>query len=127
KTYTISAKLRFDEGTTGDINKLRLTYRKQNGTVLLEANSTAMTVADLGKEITIKGTANVNYQITTVSRFFISVSFSQNGKINGGFKLYDIKIEEGSTATAYQPNLLDAPYYLSKVALSENIKDKGTV
>lgn len=123
KTYTISAKLRFDEGTTGDINKLRLTYRQNNGTVLLEANSTAMTVADLGKEITIKGTANVNYQITTLSRFFISVSFSQKGKINGGFKLYDIKIEEGSTATPYQPNLLDAPYYLSKVALGENIAD----
>lgn len=123
KTYTISAKLRFDEGTTGDINKLRLTYRQNNGTVLLEANSTAMTVADLGKEITIKGTANVNYQITTLSRFFISVSFSQKGKINGGFKLYDIKIEEGSTATPYQPDLLDAPYYLSKVPLGENIAD----
>ncbi|NGS80179.1 hypothetical protein G6X36_13120, partial [Staphylococcus aureus] len=35
--------------------------------------------------------------------------------------LYDIKIEEGSTATPYQPNLLDAPYYLSKVALGENL------
>ncbi|HHZ8077756.1 TPA: BppU family phage baseplate upper protein [Enterococcus faecium] len=34
---------------------------------------------------------------------------------------YDIKIEEGSTATPYQPNLLDAPYYLSKIPLGENI------
>ncbi|MET1944710.1 BppU family phage baseplate upper protein [Enterococcus faecium] len=40
---------------------------------------------------------------------------------------YDIKIEEGPTATPYQPNLLDAPYYLSKVPLGENITDKGTV
>ncbi|MCL6149097.1 BppU family phage baseplate upper protein, partial [Enterococcus faecium] len=125
KTYSISAKLRFDEGTTGDINKLRLTYRKDtNGTVLLEANSTVMTVADLGKEITIKGTAMVTYNITELRRFYVGVSFSQNGKINGGFKLYDIKIEEGSTATPYQPNLLDAPYYLSKMALGENIANK---
>ncbi|WP_270786796.1 BppU family phage baseplate upper protein [Enterococcus lactis] len=36
---------------------------------------------------------------------------------------YDIKIEEGSTATPYQPNLLDAPYYLSKAPLGENIAD----
>lgn len=36
---------------------------------------------------------------------------------------YDIKLEKGSTATPYQPNLLDAPYYLSKVALGENIAD----
>lgn len=38
---------------------------------------------------------------------------------------YDIKIEKvnstSDTATPYQPNLLDAPYYLSKVALGENI------
>ncbi|MET2092326.1 BppU family phage baseplate upper protein [Enterococcus faecium] len=125
KTYSISAKLRFDEGTTGDINKLRLTYRKDtNGTVLLEANSTVMTVADLGKEITIKGTAMVTYNITELRRFYVGVSFSQNGKINGGFKLYDIKIEEGSTATPYQPNLLDAPYYLSKIPLGKNIANK---
>ncbi|HBL3538707.1 TPA: BppU family phage baseplate upper protein [Enterococcus faecium] len=122
KTYTISAKLRFDEGTTGDINKLRFVYRKEpGGTVLLEANNTSMTIDDVGKEITIKGTGNVAYEITNLDRFYIKVTFSQNGKINGGFKLYDIKIEEGSTATPYQPNLLDAPYYLSKVALGENI------
>ena len=128
KTYTLSAKLRFDEGTTGDINKLRLVYRKTlGGDVLLEANNTSMTIDDVGKEITIKGTANVNYQITNLERFYISVSFSQNGKINGGFKLYDIKIEEGSTATPYQPNLLAAPYYLSKIPLGENIADPRTI
>ena len=37
-----------------------------------------------------------------------------------------IKIEEGSTATPYQPNLLDVPYYLSKAPLGENIANKGT-
>ncbi|MCH3390126.1 hypothetical protein LDA48_15120, partial [Enterococcus faecium] len=40
---------------------------------------------------------------------------------------YDIKIEEGSTATPYQPNLLDAPYYLSKIPLGENIANKSVV
>ncbi|MDB7361245.1 BppU family phage baseplate upper protein [Enterococcus faecium] len=122
KTYTLSAKVRFDEGTTGAINKLRLVYRTSPGEkILLEANNTNMTIDDVGKEITIKGTANVNYQITNLDRFYISVSFTNRDKINGGFKLYDIKIEEGSTATPYQPNLLDAPYYLSKVALGENL------
>ena len=32
-----------------------------------------------------------------------------------------IKVEGGSTVTPYQPNLLDAPYYLSKVSLGENL------
>ncbi|WP_322880011.1 BppU family phage baseplate upper protein [Enterococcus faecium] len=44
------------------------------------------------------------------------------GKISIG---YDIKIEKvtstSDTATPYQPNLIDAPYYLSKVALGENL------
>lgn len=37
-----------------------------------------------------------------------------------------IKIQEGSTTTkpAWKPNLLDAPYYLSKAALGENIANK---
>ncbi len=51
-----------------------------------------------------------------------------NGKIYIG---YDIKIEKvtstSDTATPYQPNLLDAPYYLSKVALGENIADHTAV
>ncbi|HFD1811935.1 TPA: BppU family phage baseplate upper protein, partial [Enterococcus faecium] len=36
KTYTISAKVKVDEGTTGDIDKIRIAYRKTtNGTILL--------------------------------------------------------------------------------------------
>ncbi len=124
KTYTISARLRFDEGTTGDINKLKLAYRKTpGGSVLLEANNKSMTIDDVGKEIIIKGTAKVAYEPTSLERFYITVIFD-NGKITGGFKLSHIKIEEGSTATPYQPNLLDAPYYLSKVPLGENIASK---
>ncbi|MGX7191580.1 BppU family phage baseplate upper protein [Enterococcus lactis] len=126
KTYTISARLRFDEGTTGDINKLKLAYRKTpGGSILLEANNKSMTIDDVGKEIIIKGTAKVAYEPTSLERFYITVIFD-NGKITGGFKLSHIKIEEGSTATPYQPNLLDAPYYLSKVSLGKNITNKGT-
>ncbi|HFU5470643.1 TPA: BppU family phage baseplate upper protein, partial [Enterococcus faecium] len=118
KTYTLSAKVRFDEGTTGAIDKLRLVYRTSPGEkILLEANSTNITTDDVGKEITIKGTANVNYQITNLDRFYMSISFVDRDKINGGFKLYDIKIEEGSTATPYQPNLLDDPYWVGKTSL----------
>ena len=40
---------------------------------------------------------------------------------------YEIKLERGSTATSYQPNLLDTPYYLSKVPLSENIAKIDTL
>ncbi|HGF8170529.1 TPA: BppU family phage baseplate upper protein [Enterococcus faecium] len=120
KTYTISAKVKIEEGTTGDIDQLRVAYRKtKDGTVLLTAISEGAVV---GKEIIITGTATVNYEITELSRFYLEIkAVSTTGIINGSAIVSDIKIEEGSTATPYQPNLLDAPYYLSKVALGENL------
>lgn len=125
KTYTISAKVKIEEGTTGNIDKIRVNYRKFNGgTILLSATTKGI---EVGKEITIKGTGIVNYEITDLSRFYLSIDTEVGSKINGSVIVSDIKIEEGSAATPYQPNLLEAPYYLSKVALGENIKDKGTV
>ena len=122
KTYTISAKVKIEEGTTGNIDKLRVCYRKTNsGTILVYASTKG---AEVGKEIIIKGTATVNYEIADLSRFYLSIDTEIGAKINGSVIISDIKIEEGSTATPYQPNLLDAPYYLSKVALGENIANK---
>lgn len=123
KTYTLSAKVKIEEGTTGNFDQIILSYRKINsGTVLLSATATGI---EVGKEITIKGTGVVNYAINDLSRFYLSIWVGDD--INGSVIVSDVKIEEGSTATPYQPNLLDAPYYLSKVPLGENIKDKGTV
>lgn len=117
KTYTISAKVKIEEGTTGNIDQLKVSYRKVNGgTILLSAITTGI---EVGKEITIKGTGVVNYAINDLSRFYLSIGVG--GDINGSVIVSDVKIEEGSTATPYQPNLLDAPYYLSKVALGENL------
>ena len=119
KTYTISAKVKIEEGTTGNIDKLRIAYRKTlGGTILLSANTTG---AEVGKEIIIKGTGIVNYNITDLNRFYLSIGTEAGSKMNGSVIVSDIKIEEGSTATPYQPNIKDAPYYLSKVALGENI------
>lgn len=51
----------------------------------------------------------------------ITFWFGKSAGACTGYLGYNIKIEEGSTATPYQPNLLDAPHYLSKVALGENL------
>lgn len=123
KTYTISAKVKIEEGTTGNIDKLRIAYRKTNGgTILLYATTKG---AEVGKEIIIKGTGIVNYEITDLNRFYLSIGTEAGSKMNGSVIVSDIKIEEGSTATPYQPNLLDAPYYLSKKALGENLVEKS--
>ncbi|WP_431605941.1 glycerophosphodiester phosphodiesterase family protein [Enterococcus faecium] len=117
KTYTISAKVKIEEGTTGNIDQVKISYRKTaGGTILLSAIATDI---EVGKEITIKGTGVVNYAINDLSRFYLSIWVGDD--INGSVVVSDVKIEEGSTATPYQPNLLDAPYYLSKVALGDDL------
>ncbi|MDN3071754.1 hypothetical protein P2K77_13305, partial [Enterococcus faecium] len=78
-------------------------------------------------ELTIKGTGIVNYEITDLSKFYLSIGMVDATKIKGGVVISNIKIEEGPNATPYQPNLLDAPYHLSKVALGENIADPTAV
>lgn len=125
KTYTLSATVKFEEGTTGDIGNLMIGYRKASGgTILLYASTEG---AEVGKELTIKGTGIVNYEITDLSKFYLSIGMVDATKIKGGVVISNIKIEEGPNATPYQPNLLDAPYHLSKVALGENIADPTAV
>ncbi|MFW3395489.1 BppU family phage baseplate upper protein [Enterococcus faecium] len=121
KTYTLSATVKFEEGTTGDIGNLMIGYRKASGgTILLYASTEG---AEVGKELTIKGTGLVNYEITDLSKFYLSISMKGATKIKGGVIISNIKIEEGTTATPYQPNLLEDPYWLGKIPLGENIAD----
>ena len=120
KTYTMSAKVKIEEGTTGNINQITVSYRNANGgKILLAATGEGIVV---GKEIIIKGTSSVNYEIADLPRFYLDIEVG--GDINGSVIVSDVKIEEGSTATPYQPNLLDAPYYLSKIPLGKNIANK---
>ncbi|HFD1595678.1 TPA: BppU family phage baseplate upper protein, partial [Enterococcus faecium] len=121
KTYIISAKVKIEEGTTGNIDQITVSYCKTNGgTRLLTATGEGTVV---GKEIIIKGTSTVNYEITDLSMFYLDIWVGSD--INGSVIVSDIKIEEGSTATPYQPNLLEPPYYLSKAPLGENIANKS--
>ena len=121
KTYTMSAKVKIEEGTTGNIDKLRIAYRKTlGGTILLSANTKG---AEVGKEIIIKGTGIVNYNITDLNRFYLSIGTEAGSTMNGSVIVSDIKIEEGSTATPYQPNLIEEPYQISHEPLGKNIAD----
>ncbi|EOW8896581.1 BppU family phage baseplate upper protein [Enterococcus faecium] len=122
KTYTMSAKVKIEEGTTGNIDQITVAYCKTTGgTRLLTATGEGTVV---GKEIIIKGTSTVSYEITDLSRFYLDVWVGSD--INGSVIVSDIKIEEGSEATPYQPNLLDDPYWVGKTSLGKNIANKGT-
>lgn len=120
KTYTLTVSLEFDQAFVDSGASYSITY-----------GSTINGVIE--RPVTIIG-AKTTTAKQTISKTFTTSSIYGNGQAQSFYQLwfstiskgkikvyYDFKLEEGSTATPYQPNLLDAPYYLSKVALGENL------
>ncbi|WP_368265937.1 BppU family phage baseplate upper protein [Enterococcus faecium] len=122
KTYTLSVDIWADmEVPSGAIS---CSIRLREGT---EVRSVwALINKPVGTNRTtysVTFTTAANFVTTEESR--ISLWFNDSAGACTGYLGYNIKIEEGPTATPYQPNLFDAPYYLSKVALGENIANKS--
>lgn len=118
KTYTLSVDIWTDmEVPSGAIS---CSIRLREGT---EVRSVwALINKPVGTNRTtysVTFTTAANFVTTEESR--ISLWFNDSAGACTGYLGYNIKIEEGPTATPYQPNLLDAPYYLSKVALGDNL------
>lgn len=123
KQYTLSADVTISDGYTGKLDNLRLGYRKfPNGTIILPLTAKN---AQVGKKTKIFITANSSSETdpSIFGRMYFTINTTSTEPFIGTVLIENIKVEEGTTATPYQPNLLDAPYYLSKVALGENIAD----
>ncbi len=120
KTYTLSVDIWADmEVPSGAV---------QCGFRLKEGAEVRTVWAFINKPV---GTNRTTYSVTftTAANFVtteeskISLWFDDSAGACTAYLGYNIKIEESPTATPYQPNLLDAPYYLSKAPLGENIAD----
>lgn len=125
KTYTISVAMMIDENFT--LGNSAFYYNVWTGKPVVTSDRLVNVVPDEGsrnswKVYTRTFTVPSDQKEGDIAPFFyLYFPPKQKGKIKIG---YEIKLEEGSTATTYQPNLLDTPYYLSKVALGENIANK---
>lgn len=123
KQYTISCEIMLETGFTGDPSGIRLQHAYlPGGNVVLQTATVPKN--ELNKWQKLIGTQTVKYTSDTPNEWYPLVRDIRNLKPSGKVRLKNIKIEEGDQATPYQPNLLDAPYYLSKVALGENIANK---
>ncbi|HFD0894489.1 TPA: BppU family phage baseplate upper protein [Enterococcus faecium] len=126
--YTLTAEVSTDVSWEG---RIRMSYRinKPDGSPAPSA------VGALIGDVT-NPQAGVWYELTTMENNHTIPDLVKNYKSvwlqinlsNRSFKgklnvRYNIKIEEGETSTPYQPNLLDAPYYLSKKTLGKNLLD----
>lgn len=123
KQYTLTIPIRINADYTGDISKLFIRIRCTNtdGDVLvntktLPSNSPKEEIVDVSTTFTVPSTVQKS------NNWHCQVGSLGDSDARGTVDIsYNVKLEEGSTATPYQPNLLDAPYYLSKVALGENL------
>lgn len=122
KQYTISCEIMLEDGFTGDPSGLRLQHAFfPGGNLVLQ--TTTVPKSELNTWQKLVGTKTINYDSKVPNEWYPIFRDIMNLKPTGKVRLRNIKIEEGSTVTPYQPNLLDAPYYLSKVTLGENIAD----
>ena len=125
KQYTLTIPIRINADYTGDISKLFIRIRCANtdggvlvNTKTLPSNTPKEELVDISTTFTVPST------VQNSNNWYCQVGSSGDSDARGTVDIgYDVKLEEGPTATPYQPNLLDAPYYLSKVALGENIAD----
>lgn len=121
--YTLSADVTVMEGYTGKLENLRLGYRKSpNGTIILPLTGKE---AIVGQKTRISITVNSSTATdpSKFDRMYFTINTTSTDPFVGTVLIENIKVERGSTATPYQPNLLDDPYWLGKTPLGENIAD----
>lgn len=123
KQYTLTIPIRINADYTGDISKIFIGIKctDTDGGVLvntkrLPPNTPKEELVDISTTFTVPST------VQNSTNWYCQVGSTGDSDARGTVDIgYDVKLEEGPTATPYQPNLLDAPYYLSKVPLGENI------
>ncbi|NBA63278.1 BppU family phage baseplate upper protein [Enterococcus mundtii] len=128
ETYTISAEIKFHSGIVGDVSNLRFTLNYlPGGAVSLE---TARPIEDTSRDkwIQISRTQIPNFSTTPPTQWYLALQdVVTANRITGTISLRKLKIEKGSTVTPIQPNLLLAPYEISKVTLKPNLADKSKI
>ncbi|MBX4212979.1 BppU family phage baseplate upper protein [Enterococcus faecium] len=125
KRYTLTIPIRINETYTGDVSRLFIRLRcldKDNQTIVI---ITAMVPKDtpVGVFTNISASFNVQSSAGVSHSWYAQVGASGDPTSRGSIDIgYNIKLEEGSNTTPYQPNLLDDPYWLGKTPLGKNIR-----
>ncbi len=121
--YALTVTMSVGSDWTGETNTIgaRVRYLNESGGTELPINVLLPANVERDKMITHTFTGTTKANLTGMTNCYVQI-FSVNSEDKGTVSVsYDVKLEIGTIATPYQPNLLNAPYYLSKVALGENL------
>lgn len=122
KTYTLTVSLEYDQAFIDSGASHSISYGSTiNGVIERPVTIVGAKTTTAKQTISKTFTTSAIYGNAQVDPFY-QLWFSDTSK--GKIKVYyDFKLEEGSTATPYQPNLLGAPWYLGKFPLGKNLAD----
>lgn len=121
-TYTISCEMYVGSDYTGNVDQIFTNYAYLDGGYTVLQTSRLPANAPRDTWITVRGTSTMNYQGRVPKvLYFTWQTVASDVNPTGTLKIRNIKIERGDINTPYQPNLLNAPYYLGKTALNDNL------
>lgn len=124
KTYTLTIKVRLDETSIPSISSfIGVSYSIPSSGAPLYTNIIRTSNMELGVEKTYTHTVTTG-DIVNASGWALLL-YTAGGDLIKYDLSYEVKLETGSSATPYQPNLLLAPYEISKVALNSNLAHNG--
>lgn len=122
KQYTISCEIMLESDFVGDPSGLRLQHSYVDGGVITLATTTVPTLESNTWQ-KLSGSAIIKYASNTPKQWYTVFRNMISDNPTGKVRLRNIKIEEGPTATPYQPNLLTEPYNMCREYPNENIAD----
>lgn len=123
KTYTMSVEIMLEDDFTGDPSNISLRYIKMPiWLTVLYTPYTLTNTKGVWQKLTV--TAKMTTAIDNAESWFIMLQNKDaNNSLSGKLRLRHAKLEEGSTATPFQPNLLAEPYNMCREYPNENIAD----
>lgn len=123
--YTLSAEIYVGEDYTGDITQIFANYAYTDGGYSILQTSRLKADSPRNTWIKVKGTTVIDFQERKPKVFYFTWQTVANStNPTGTLKIRKIKIEEGSEATPYQPNLISDPYRLCRGPISKNLANK---
>ena len=123
-TYAITYVLRKSSNFVSQSGKrIILRYRLNQNDVTNNLGELILDSTNVTAEFTTYTKTFTTGALVNPNSYYFQVLVEEG--LSGEIELsYEIKLERGSTATPYQPNLLDAPYQMSKIPLNENLANK---
>ncbi|NTR71841.1 BppU family phage baseplate upper protein [Enterococcus faecium] len=126
-TYAITYILRKSSNFVSQSGKrIFLRYRLNQNDVTNNLGELILDSTNVTAEFTTYTKTFTTGALVNPNSYYFQVLVEEG--LSGEIELsYEIKLERGSTATLYQPNLLDDPYWVGKTSLGKNILKIDTV